>query len=48
MFQAFRNDHLHRYIDKDGVREDATEVLSPELLPWLANYVDRSREQASY
>ena len=42
------NYHPHRYIDRDGGREDVIEVLFPQLLPWLANYVDPSHEQTSY
>jgi hypothetical protein len=37
----------HRYIDRDGGREDFVEVISPELLPWLAKRVDLGHEQMS-
>jgi hypothetical protein len=40
--------HAHRYIDRDREREDVIEVLSPELLPWLANYIYLGHEQTSY
>jgi Fungal Zn(2)-Cys(6) binuclear cluster domain len=39
--------HHHRYSDRDGGREDFIEVLSPELLPWLAKCVDLDHGQTS-